>query len=142
MPIDPLTTSSTTSTGITSSTSASKKSEHGVLGKDDFLKLLIAQLKNQDPSNAQDMESMTQQMTQFSMLEQLTNLAEATETSNISLARTHAVELLGKTVTYRDKDGTVKEGVVGHVDTSGTAPKLTVGGASGLLLADIVSVKS
>ena len=136
MPIDPLTNSTTTTAA------AGSKKEAGILGKDDFLKLLVAQLKNQDPSNAQDMEGMTQQMTQFSMLEQLTNLSDATETSNISLARTHAVELLGKTVSYRDKDGSIKEGVVGHVDTAASAPKLTVGGTSGLLLADIVSVKS
>ena len=110
------------------------------MGKDDFLKLLVAQLKNQDPSNAQDMDQMTQQMTQFSMLEQLTNLAQASEESNISLARTHAVELLGKTVSYRGKDGATKQGVVGHVDVTGSAPKLTVGGDSGLLLADIVGV--
>ncbi len=107
-----------------------------------FLKLLVAQLKNQDPSNAQDMESMTQQMTQFSMLEQLTNLAESTETSNVSLARTHAVDLLGKTVTYKTADGEEKEGVVEHVDTTSSAPRLTIGGEEGLLLGDVVGVKS
>ena len=138
MPIDPLSTSSTTST---SPTFVDPK-KAGVLGKDDFLKLLVAQLKNQDPSNAQDMESMTQQMTQFSMLEQLTNLAESTETSNISLARTHAVELLGKTVTYRGADGEEHEGVVEHVDTTSSAPRLTIGGEQGLLLGDIVGVAS
>ncbi len=138
MPIDP--TGSTT--GAAAPGATSKKDAPSFLGKDDFLKLLIAQLKNQDPSNAQDMEGMTQQMTQFSMLEQLTNLAESTQTANVSLARTHAVELLGKTVSYRAADGSTKEGVVGHVDVSGSAPKLTIGGDSGLLLADIVSVKS
>jgi flagellar basal-body rod modification protein FlgD len=139
MPIDPLTTSTAASAV---GAADKKKSEAGILGKDDFLKLLVAQLKNQDPSNAQDMESMTQQMTQFSMLEQLTNLTEATETSSISLARTHAVELLGKTVSYRAADGGVKEGVVEHVDTTASAPRLTIGGASGLLLADVVGVSS
>lgn len=135
MPIDP----TATSTGTTALTAADPKSA-SFMGKEDFLKLLIAQLKNQDPSNAQDMEGMTQQMTQFSMLEQLTNLSQATAESNVSLARTHAVELLGKTVTYRVADGTTKEGVVGHVDVSGSAPRLTIGGDSGLLLADVVSV--
>ena len=139
MPIDPL-LSSTTGASATGA-AADKKKSASFMGKEDFLKLLIAQLKNQDPSNAQDMESMTQQMTQFSMLEQLTNMAEANEASNVSLARTHAIELLGKTVTYRAKDGSVKEGVVGHVDTTASAPRLTVGGDTGLLLADVVGVK-
>jgi flagellar basal-body rod modification protein FlgD len=136
MPIDPMSTTS----GAAALGAADKKTP-GFLGKEDFLKLLIAQLKNQDPSNAQDMESMTQQMTQFSMLEQLTNLAEASEASNVSLARTHALELLGKTVSYRDDDGSVKEGVVEHVDTTASAPRLKVGGVDGLLLADVVGVK-
>jgi flagellar basal-body rod modification protein FlgD len=135
MPIDPL----LSSTGAGALGAATKK-DQAFMGKEDFLKLLVAQLKNQDPSNAQDMEGMTQQMTQFSMLEQLTNLAESTQTSNISLARTHAVELLGKTVSYKAADGSVKEGVVEHVDTTASAPRLTIGGEQGLLLADVVGV--
>ena len=134
MPVDPI------SSGTVSGASNSKK-DASFLGKDDFLKLLIAQLKNQDPSNAQDMESMTQQMTQFSMLEQLTNLAEATQVSNVSLARTEAYELLGKTVIYTAPDGSVKEGVVADVDVTGSAPRLKIGADKGLLLADVVSVR-
>ena len=138
MPIDP----TTGPTGASAPGTGTNKTEPaGFMGKEDFLKLLIAQLKNQDPSNAQDMESMTQQMTQFSMLEQLTNLNEASQASSVSLARSHAVELLGKTVMYRAADKTIKEGVVGHVDVSGSAPKLTIGTDTGLLLADVVSVK-
>lgn len=130
MPIDPL----MSSTGTTPAGSTAK-SAPGIVGKDDFLKLLVAQLKNQDPSNAQDMESMTQQMTQFSMLEQLTNLSAATE-------RTQAVELLGRKVSYRETGGQIKEGVVQSVDTTGAAPKVTIGERTGLRLEDIVSVKT
>jgi flagellar basal-body rod modification protein FlgD len=137
MAIDPM----MGSTGAGALGAATKK-DQSFMGKEDFLKLLVAQLKNQDPSNAQDMESMTQQMTQFSMLEQLTNMNEATQTSNVSLARTHAIELLGKTVSYMAADGSVKEGVVEHVDTTTSAPRLTIGGETGLLLADVTGVKS
>ena len=138
MPIDP--TLSTTA----ASALGAKDPKQGAsfMGKEDFLKLLMAQLRNQDPSNAQDMEGMTQQMTQFSMLEQLTNMNEATQTSNVSLARTHAIELLGKTVSYKAADGTIKEGVVEHVDTTASAPRLTIGADTGLILADIVGVSS
>ncbi len=140
MPIDPLMAGSTSAAALTTE-AAAKKKDQAFMGKEDFLKLLVAQLKNQDPSNAQDMESMTQQMTQFSMLEQLTNMNEAAQTSNVSLARNHAVELLGKTVTYTSKDGSVKEGVVKHVDTTASAPRLTIGEETGLLLADVTGVK-
>ena len=133
MPTIPPTTGSTGPTGAPATNPA-------FMGKEDFLQLLVAQLKNQDPSNAQDLEGMTQQMTQFSILEQLTNLAKSTEASSVSLSRTHAVELLGKTVSYRGADGVLVTGLVEHVDVTGETPTLTVGGVAGIDPADLESV--
>ena len=44
------------------------------LGKDDFLKLLVAQMENQDPLNPTDPTEFTSQLSQFSSLEQLYNV--------------------------------------------------------------------
>lgn len=55
-------------------------SKETALGKDDFLKLLIAQLQNQDPLNPADATEFTSQLAQFSQLEQLSNMSTKLET--------------------------------------------------------------
>ena len=44
------------------------------MGKDDFMKLLVAQLKNQDPLNPMDGKEMAAQLAQFSSVEQMMQL--------------------------------------------------------------------
>jgi len=45
-----------------------------VVGKDDFLKLLVAQIRNQNPLNPADGVEFLSQLAQFSQLEQLINI--------------------------------------------------------------------
>ena len=44
------------------------------LGRDEFLQLLVAQLRNQDPTSPQDGHEFAAQLAQFSSVEQLTNI--------------------------------------------------------------------
>lgn len=136
-------TTSITSTRATGAVvpATSEPASAGMLGKDDFLKLLVAQLKYQDPSNPTDMNAMTGQMTQFGILEQLTNLAKDGAATKTSLERTHAVELLGRTVTYVDASGAQVEGLVESVDTAGASPTITVGGRAGIDPKALVAVR-
>ena len=112
----------------------------GAMGKDDFMKLLVAQLKHQDPTSPTDMNGMTAQMTQFSMLEQMTNMTKAGEASSAALARTEALSMLGRTVSYTTADKTVVTGKVEHVDVSAKNPTLTINGATGILPSQLKSV--
>jgi flagellar basal-body rod modification protein FlgD len=94
-------TTKATSAGTTSSSAAAKKTS--VMGKDDFLNLLVAQLKNQDPLSPDDPTAFTAQLAQFSSLEQLTNLNTSmeglTEAQNNS-EKISSLSLIGKNVSY------------------------------------------
>lgn len=68
------------------------------LGKDDFLKILITQLKNQDPMQPLEDKEFIAQMAQFTSVEQLTNMSGELKQLRQSLGM--ASSLIGKTVTY------------------------------------------
>ena len=116
--------SNVTRTPVMPGTQASQPAES--LGKDDFLKILVAQMQNMDPMAAQggDQEFIGQ-MTQFSMLEQISNLAKATE-------RSSTFALIGRTVTWKGTDGNEKSGTVESVDANGDKLSLTVDGQKGV----------
>ena len=71
------------------------------LGKNDFLKLLVAQLEHQDPLAPQEGQEFAAQLAQFSSLEQLTNINDNLQTSqayDLALSNSSMVNLIGKSV--------------------------------------------
>ncbi|EIT85087.1 flagellar hook capping protein [Fictibacillus macauensis ZFHKF-1] len=78
------------------------------LGKDEFLKLLMVQLKNQDPASPIDDKQFISQMATFTSLEQLTNL-------NQSMKALADSTLIGKQIKYQKENGTPTEGEVKSV---------------------------
>ena len=94
-------TGATTGTAASTGTLAGKAS----LGKDDFLKLLVAQMKNQDPENPANGQEMAAQLAQFSSLEQLVNMNQSLAGQQTTLATLNgsvnggvALNALGKSV--------------------------------------------
>ena len=84
-----------TVTGVTSGTTNSTQTNKSVLGKDDFLKMLIAQLKNQDPLNPLDGTNFAAQLAQFSSLEQLQNMNTHLTALTSSLSSTSNSQMVG-----------------------------------------------
>ncbi|MBD3165441.1 hypothetical protein GF324_02485 [bacterium] len=86
-------------------TSFEPQTAHGEMGKNDFLQLMMAQLQNQDPTSPLDSSEYAAQLAQFTSVEQLANLSEATQQgieANFLLAQsvnnTMAANLIGKDV--------------------------------------------
>ena len=109
------------------------KGANAILGKDDFLKLFVAQLKNQDPLKPMEDKEFMGQMASFSTLEQVAKLATANEKLASSLTLSGSLGFIGRTVSWTDAAGQTRTGVVDRVSTSaeGTV-SLTVGGTDGV----------
>ena len=120
-----------TGTEGTKATTLDSKSS-AALDKDTFLKILVAQLKMQDPTKPTDSSQFMAQMAQFSTVEQLTNMAKTSSDAAASAKVDQSVGLLGRTVTYKGSDGLPVSGVVQHVDISAAGPTLTVNGITGI----------
>ena len=126
-----VTTDPTTTTATTAAAGATSKPAPGTLGKDDFLKLFVAQMQHQDPMSPMDNNAMVQQMSAISSVEQLTNLSSSNEKMASQLAQSGALGLIGRTVTWTDADGT-QTGTVEKVTVTDGTPSLTVDGTPGV----------
>jgi flagellar basal-body rod modification protein FlgD len=93
-----------------------------------FLKLLVTQLQNQDPSSPMDSTQMISQTSQLASMEQLTSLNSSTTDSYNLQMRSAAANVLGKSVTWTGADGSAKTGLATAVSFSGGTPTVTVGG--------------
>jgi flagellar basal-body rod modification protein FlgD len=117
-PINSTTTTSTTGTTGSDTTGASTPTNaKASLGKDDFLKLLVAQLQHQDPMSPMDDKDFMGQMAQFSSLEQMTNISTAIQRMDYSNQLSQSFALIGRTVTYEQEDGTLASGLASAVAT-------------------------
>jgi flagellar basal-body rod modification protein FlgD len=129
--------------GATTSKSGSKAATTAAtnaLDKDAFLKLMVEQLRYQNPLSPAEGHEWMAQMAQFSSVEQLTNLAKAGEESAKASHATQAIGLLGKSVSYVDEEGELVQGTVAKVDLAGDQPTLQVGDDTGILLTSLADV--
>jgi len=99
------------------------------LGTDTFLKLMVAQMRHQDPfSGGQGMQDFLAQLAQFSMLERLVKVQQTLEDFHAQQAPLQALRLLDTTVEVMDGDGVSTQGKVTAVRFADGLPLLTVQG--------------
>ena len=82
------------------------------MGKDAFLKLLVAQLRNQNPMNPMDGSEFIAQTAQLTMVEKMEELAKTSADALADNRGLAAASLVGRTVSFPGDDGAVVTGVV------------------------------
>ena len=120
------TTSAVSSTTATSSQVA-RTDTGGSLGQDAFLKLLVAQMQNQDPMQPEDSGQMMSQLASFSQVSQLQSLTSASQAQALGQDFSTAVALIGKDVTYTKADGSQASGAVTAVKSDPSGALLEIG---------------
>lgn len=117
------------------------------LMKDDFLKLFIAQLKNQDPLSPVDDSQFLAQLAQFSSLEQMSNVAKSVEELNQNMTQLTSQSLLvqgaamiGKEAVGIGEDGQQVSGVISSVKWDGALLQVAIG-ENLINLENIIEVK-
>jgi flagellar basal-body rod modification protein FlgD len=111
------------STTDTSAASAAMKQSMG-MNKDDFLKLFITQLQNQDPLNPMDSTEYISQLAQLSQVEQAYNTNSNLQSILNALGDSSAlsaISYVGKEVTAAGSSVALKEG--GGADITFSVPK-------------------
>lgn len=105
-----------------------REGEKNSLGKDSFLKLLVTELKHQDPTKPMEDREFISQMAQFSSLEQMTNMNKEFKTLLKSSQSAEAYRLLGKHVEAFDQAKQKRvSGIVSSITYNQGAVNIRVG---------------
>lgn len=97
------------------------------LGKDDFLKLMVAQLKYQNPLSPSEDLDFIAQTAQFNALEQMTNLNSKITELIYSNKLSYSNSLIGKEINWIGKNDEILSGVVESFEVIDGEPMLVVG---------------
>jgi flagellar basal-body rod modification protein FlgD len=92
----------------------------------DFLKLLMAQMQNQNPMNPTSGTDYVTQMAQFSTVQGITQMNQSITSMLAMQGLTQSTGLIGKTVAYTDASGRIASGAVNAVAMVGGQPQLVV----------------
>jgi flagellar basal-body rod modification protein FlgD len=110
--VSPITGAGSTVATSSDQTTSALEGPNSMLDREAFLKLLVAQLKFQDPTNPADTSQMLTQSAQLTMVDRLNEIATQMTTSGVSQKLALASSIVGKEVTFLDADGMTHTAVV------------------------------
>ncbi len=125
--------SGVTSTSTSGTTAAVTRQDQAEVQKDEFLRLLVAELGAQNPLEPMDGTQFVAQLAQFSVLEQIQGLRDDLKQELASLTQgvfpwTHLVNLIGQNVSGQTPDGQAFSGTVTALEIgTGGSVKLKIG---------------
>jgi flagellar basal-body rod modification protein FlgD len=126
-PLGPLPVTPTPISAVLGAQQPAAPAAHNQLDKDAFLKLLVAQLRYQDPDKPADATAFMAQTAQFTQVERLDDLSASIQQLLSAQLMVRAGDMVGKTVDFTGPNGKPTSGVVESASFSGSTPTLRVG---------------
>jgi flagellar basal-body rod modification protein FlgD len=127
-------------TSTTKTDTAATASAMGSLGPDAFMKLLVAQMKYQNPFSPSDPTAMLSQVATYSQVEMLQKLSSTASSSAALQQANMAADVIGKSVTATGSDGRDITGVVTSTRFTADGPVLVLDGSTEVPLAAVTGV--
>jgi flagellar basal-body rod modification protein FlgD len=128
-------------TGLNTTGAGQPASPMKSLDENAFLKLLVAQMKYQDPSKPMDTNEMMAQTATLTQVQKFSALVTAQQDMVSAQHIQTASAMVGRTVTYTTPDGVTATGVVTSATLSGSEPTLKVGNKD-VPLSSVTEVRS
>jgi flagellar basal-body rod modification protein FlgD len=141
-PADLLNGDARNAVGLPTTVAPKSKSLDGTangLGKDDFLKLLLTQLSNQDPLKPLEDKEFIAQLAQFNSLEQMVKVNESLTQLGASLGLSQAATMIGKAIVATTGAGQIA-GMVTAVQVTAGKPQLVLDDGTNVDMANVVGV--
>jgi len=136
-----LTSSISGLSGVSSPAAPATPAPAKTLDQNAFLKLLVAQMRYQDPSKPMDADQMMSEEATFTQVQQLTQLVTAQQNLVSAQHLQAASAMVGRTVAFTNPDGTTGSGVVSSATLTGSEPTLKVGNKD-VPLSSVTEVRS
>ena len=131
-----------TTTGVNNNANSSNqvKSSKFNLKAEDFIKMMVTQLQNQDPMEPAKNEELLAQMSQIGQLQSSTTLQESLKTMVLQNNIGSAGNLIGKKINGLDERGKPIDGIVTSVRVENDQVSLDLDSGKSLSLSNVVSI--